>query len=150
MQLYMAWYIRSFFGFTFLNVLFFSSTLVLTSSIDVVFILSIITRNINSMAVSGLYIHYTHSCYISIMVMNVIHFYTEIHAVKKCWFSCDGIGVCVSNLITYNCSPKDTNREHRFRIGICVTFGWKTTLYMIFVYSGHSPGSLKTTPTLGW
>ena len=42
MQLYMSWYIRSFVGFTFLNILyFFSSTLVLTSSIDVVFILSI-------------------------------------------------------------------------------------------------------------
>ena len=42
MQLYMSWYIRSFFGFTFLNIFFiFSSTLVLTSSIDVVFILSI-------------------------------------------------------------------------------------------------------------
>ena len=38
MQLYMSWYIRSF--FTFLNILYFSSTLVLTSSIDVVFILS--------------------------------------------------------------------------------------------------------------
>ena len=44
MQLiYMSWYIRSFFGFTILNILFFSSTLVLTSSIDVVFILSILT-----------------------------------------------------------------------------------------------------------
>ena len=42
MQLYMSWYIRSFFGFTFLNI-FFSSTLLLTSSIDVVFFLSIIT-----------------------------------------------------------------------------------------------------------
>ena len=31
MQLYMSWYIRSFFGFTFLNILYFSSTLVLTS-----------------------------------------------------------------------------------------------------------------------
>ena len=41
MQLYMSWYIRSFFGFTFLNILYFSSTPVLTSSIDVVFILSI-------------------------------------------------------------------------------------------------------------
>ena len=38
--LYMSWYIRSFFGFTFLNILyFFSSTLVLTSFIDVVFLL---------------------------------------------------------------------------------------------------------------
>ena len=43
MQLYMSWYIRSFFGFTFLNILYFifSRTLVLTSFIDVVFILSI-------------------------------------------------------------------------------------------------------------
>ena len=32
MQLYMSWYIISFFGFTFLNILIFSSTLVLTSS----------------------------------------------------------------------------------------------------------------------
>ena len=31
MQLYMSLYIRSFFGFTFLNILYFSSTLVLTS-----------------------------------------------------------------------------------------------------------------------
>ena len=46
-QLYMSWYIRSFFGFTFLNILyFFSSTLVLTSSIDVVFILSIGSGNV--------------------------------------------------------------------------------------------------------
>ena len=41
MQLYMSWYIRSFFGCTFLNILYFSSTLVLTSSIDVVVRLSI-------------------------------------------------------------------------------------------------------------
>ena len=32
MQLYMSWYIISFFGFAFLNILIFSSTLVLTSS----------------------------------------------------------------------------------------------------------------------
>ena len=32
MQLYMSWYIRSFFGFTFFNILYVSSTLVLTSS----------------------------------------------------------------------------------------------------------------------
>ena len=32
MQLYMSWYIRSFFGFTFLNILYFFNTLVLTSS----------------------------------------------------------------------------------------------------------------------
>ena len=32
MQLYMSWYITSFYGFTFLNFFFFSSTLVLTSS----------------------------------------------------------------------------------------------------------------------
>ena len=32
MQLYMSWYIRSFFGFNFFNILNFSSTLVLTSS----------------------------------------------------------------------------------------------------------------------
>ena len=38
MQSYLPWYIISFFGLTFLNI-FFSSTLVLTSSIDVVFIL---------------------------------------------------------------------------------------------------------------
>ena len=37
----MYWYIRSFFDFTFLNILYFSNTLVLTSSIEVVFILSI-------------------------------------------------------------------------------------------------------------
>ena len=43
MQLYMSWYIRSFFGFTFLNILYFSSTLVLTSSIDVVFTVSIVS-----------------------------------------------------------------------------------------------------------
>ena len=42
MQLYMSWYIRSFFRFYLLKYsLFFSSTLVLISSIDVVFILSI-------------------------------------------------------------------------------------------------------------
>ena len=41
MQLYMSWYIRLFFGFTFLNILFFSSTFVLTYSIDVSVILSI-------------------------------------------------------------------------------------------------------------
>ena len=42
MQLYMPWYIRSFFGFTFLNILYFvSSTLVVTPSIDVVFIFSV-------------------------------------------------------------------------------------------------------------
>ena len=40
MQLYMSWYIRSFIGFTFLNI--FSSTFVLASSIDVVVILSIV------------------------------------------------------------------------------------------------------------
>ena len=43
MQLYMSWYISSFFGFTFVNIIYFSSTLVLTSSIDVVFILSLWT-----------------------------------------------------------------------------------------------------------
>ena len=32
MQLYMSWYIISFFGFTFLNIFIFSSTLVLTFS----------------------------------------------------------------------------------------------------------------------
>ena len=37
----MSWYIRSLFGFSFRNILYFLSTLVLTSSIDVVFILSI-------------------------------------------------------------------------------------------------------------
>ena len=42
MQLYMSWYIRSFFRFYLLKYsLFFPNTLVLTSSIDVVFILSI-------------------------------------------------------------------------------------------------------------
>ena len=43
MQLYMCWYIISFFGFIFPSYIFFifSSTPVLTSSIDVVFILSI-------------------------------------------------------------------------------------------------------------
>ena len=46
MQLYMSWYIISFFGFifTFKYSLFFSSTPVLTSSIDVVFVLSISKR----------------------------------------------------------------------------------------------------------
>ena len=43
-RLYMSWYITSFFGFTFLNIHFFSSTPVLTSSIDVVFILSILSN----------------------------------------------------------------------------------------------------------
>ena len=43
MQLYMSWYIISFFGFIFTSSIFFilSSTPVLTSSIDVVFVLSI-------------------------------------------------------------------------------------------------------------
>ena len=38
MQLYMSWYIRSFFGFTSLNILYFFKYFVLTSSIDVVFL----------------------------------------------------------------------------------------------------------------
>ena len=42
MQLCISWYIRSFFSFTLLNILDFLDTLVPTSSIDVVFILSII------------------------------------------------------------------------------------------------------------
>ena len=42
MQLYMSWYIISFLALSLLlNILYFSSTLVLTSSIDVVFVLSI-------------------------------------------------------------------------------------------------------------
>ena len=48
MQLYMSWYIRLFFGFAFLNILYiFSSTLVLKSYIDVVFILSIRSHKAN-------------------------------------------------------------------------------------------------------
>ena len=45
MQLYMFWYIISFFGFIFTSKIFFifSSTPVLTSSIDVVFVYSITT-----------------------------------------------------------------------------------------------------------
>ena len=41
MQLYMSWYIRSFFGFTFLNILYFFKYSCTNISIDVVFILSI-------------------------------------------------------------------------------------------------------------
>ena len=46
MQLYMSWYIISFFGFIFTSWIFFnfSSTPVLTSSLDVVFVLSISNR----------------------------------------------------------------------------------------------------------
>ena len=66
MQLYMSLNIRSFFGFTFLNILyFFSSTLVPTSSIAVVFILSILRYGNAHLITVYTYGHNT-ECFLSV------------------------------------------------------------------------------------